>query len=919
MMGSETSTLVVCSDNRSEADNLSALLAPQGLTVVHACDLSKFEYSAVRLENRPIALVMSVRLMKTPEDISRTREIASASNAPLLLLASGSEPSLAAIGAECESAGVISDSHDATSVLAAIEHAVRFHKTLAKARMEASTFRDITKASLDGFWVIDGHGRIVDVNDGYCRITGRAREEILGCSVSDFEAIENEEAIRRRLDSIFKFGETHFESRHRCKNGRMVDFAISARLSPENGMIFTFMYDVTERNRALQSLKMSEQRFEFLFEDSSSVNSVFDSKCRLVLQNRRSMEYLGTKRGEAIGKSALQVFGPEKGPAVMERMQRVLKTGISEEFTTEFDLPTGKRWFHSIYHPSTDDSGAVRWVQVISTDITEKTIAERKVREAIEKLNLIFDHAYDGISIFEEGTGGQERRLIECNDRYAELAGRTKDEMLRIGTTSGMSSTLSGVEQITEKKGRAIRGLFTWRRPDRKQNIIEFTGVPIVLNGKTYTIGIDRDVTEQMRLEDELRTRADELSRLNTDLAKLKEAAEAANRVKSEFLANVTHEIRTPMNGVVGLISLLMDTPLNDEQMNYVKTIRSSGESLLTIINDILDVSRIESGIITIEDVPFVLRDVFADAVALHNITAASKGIGLNLALSDNLPVRLNGDPARLRQVLTNLIGNAVKFTERGNVTVSAAQVSETASDVTLSCSVSDTGIGIRPETVEKLFMPFTQADGSSTRRYGGAGLGLTISKHLVALMGGTIGVSSTPGKGSIFTFSVVLAKAEAHIHESLPRPPAVPDERKTQAHLGISEPLRILVAEDNIVNQQVARKMFEKLGTKVVIASNGREAVNALQAERFDLVFMDCLMPEMDGFEATAAIRKLNGEVARTPIIAMTANSLRGDREKCLNAGMDDYIAKPVKRDELKELIGRWAQSRAVDSQRVL
>ena len=439
-----------------------------------------------------------------------------------------------------------------------------------------------------------------------------------------------------------------------------------------------------------------------------------------------------------------------------------------------------------------------------------------------------------------------------------------------------------------------VRASRLFRKLSEREAVLEMAHSSVEEQVVQRTQQLEAEVAERRAREEELRT--------------ARSAAESASQAKSAFLANMSHEIRTPMNGVLGFTNLLLDTRLDQEQREHVQVIRQSGETLLTIINDILDFSKVEAGKLIVEKRPFDLAAVAEQVVSLLSPQAVQKGLFVDLRIESAVPAQFIGDGGRVRQVLLNLLGNAIKFTREGSVLVELdlQRASKAGAADSIRCMVSDTGIGIPHDKQSLLFKEFSQADASTTRQFGGTGLGLAISRRLIELMGGLLDFSSEPGVGSRFWFTLPILEhneseidtVEVEMMPSLAPPPAL---TRTDA--------RVLVAEDNAVNQRLVKRMLEKMGYRVDIALDGYQAVMFAMASRYDIIIMDCSMPEMDGYQATAEIRRLHkeGALRRIPVIALTANALPEDRERCLAAGMDDYLSKPIARDDLRAMLDKY------------
>jgi two-component system, sensor histidine kinase and response regulator len=628
-----------------------------------------------------------------------------------------------------------------------------------------------------------------------------------------------------------------------------------------------------------------------------------DSDCRLLLVSEGYLRHVagGSTPEDVIGKTDFDLFSGPHAATAYEDEQRVMATGEPildkverETFDSREDI-----WVCTSKLPLRDAQGTIVGTWGISRDITplvgteQLLAANRELAAANERQHrLLFELNPQPVFVYDRHT----LEILAVSNATLTTYGYTREELLSMSVVdvrpveerSGFVDYLRSGRQVI---GSEVGG--KWRHQYKDGTIIEveITSDDVVFDGRECRIALCHNVTQRNRIASELSSARDE-------------AVEASN-LKSAFLANMSHEIRTPMNGVIGMAELLLDTELNGEQRSYTEQVARSGEQMLTLINDILDVSKIEAGQLELDVADFDLHETIEQACTVAGLKAESVGIKLDVEIEPGTPRAVRGDARRLRQVVLNLVANAVKFTAAGGVSVrvrAEEPLGEADGQTRVRIAVSDTGIGIDPQILDHMFEPFTQADASTTRTYGGTGLGLAIVRELVELMGGTIDCRSEPGVGSTFFFSIPLALVGADVV-----PPAHVERRAVNPNASWASTPRLLVVEDSPVNQLVAVRTLERLGCECDVACDGSEALEALSQRSYDAVMMDCQMPVMDGYEATAELRRREGAERHTPVIAMTAHAMKGDADRCLAAGMDDYIAKPMRRELLVEALARW------------
>jgi PAS domain S-box-containing protein len=748
---------------------------------------------------------------------------------------------------------------------------------------------------------LDGH--FVQVNGALCAMLGYSEQELLGTAWAKLTHPDDLDLSMRMMDELLRDPSACPEADkryiHRSGNVVWARIKVSAVGGASGKSTYHVLHveDITDRKKAEEKLHESEDRFRVMADSCPTMIWVTGAEGEAQFINRQYREFCGTTIEQVEGQKWELLVHPDDAPEYMGAFRRALEAHAPFRAEARVRRADGEwRLMGSYATPRLSPDGVFLGHVGLSADITERKQAEQALRSSEEKFRQLAENIRQVFWMMPPAAN----EILYVSPVYEQVWGRTCESLYQnpmswaeaIHPDDRERAHLLFSKQI---QGDPVDSEYRICTPQGKEKWIRDRAFPVRdPDGQLIRVaGIAEEITEQKRHEEEL--------------IQAREAADAANRAKSRFLANMSHEIRTPMNGVLGMLQLLDVTELTSEQREFTAVAQSSGRALLELIDGILDLSKIEAQKITLEKLTFNLHHTIAEVAEPLRIQANAKGLRFHSRLSSETPKFLLGDVHRLRQVLTNLVGNAIKFTERGEVTLYTALESQSDGMATVRFAVADTGIGIRPEQVAMLFSPFVQADASTTRRYGGTGLGLAICKQLVEMMGGTIGLDTQEGRGSTFSFTGVFELAPdetATERKDQQAAPAVGNAARVRAGA------RILVAEDNTTNRDVILAQLQKLGYDADAVDNGADAIEALQREdglqrKYDLVLMDCQMPVLDGFEATHRIRaSIRPDI---PIIALTADAMSGARDRCLSKGMNDYVSKPVELGNLAEVLAKW------------
>lgn len=774
-------------------------------------------------------------------------------------------------------------------------------KEKSKLKNEIENFFDLT---LDLMCIANVDGTFKSVNNSFIRELGYAKKELENVPFIDFIHPEDLQATYKEIDKLSKGHMTiDFENRYRKKDGSYIWLSWRAAPDTASGDLFATARNVTQAKKESEELKIALKNVEdykYALDQSSAI-SISDADGVITYVNDNLCDLSCYQRDELIGKNHRILNSGFHSPDFFENLWMTIKKGKVWNGEIKNQTKHGQPyWIDSTIVPFINSKGIPYQYIAIRTNITQKKEFEKKIADTLTFVSTILNST--DYSIIATETNG----IIKNFNAGAEkLLGYKADEVIGKETPAiihDINEVLSRTEALSTELNETIEpGFETFIAKTKKTGIpdnnewtyIRKDGskIPVSLsvnairdseNNIIGYLGIAKDITEERERVRQILT--------------AKEAAEHYAQIKQDFLANMSHEIRTPMNAILGFTQLLLDKDINDDLKEYVQAIDNSSKNLLIIINDVLDVSKLESGKLQIENTEFDLLNLQKSLLKMLESMAEKKGLKLKSTYDKRIPEILLGDPLRISQIMINLLSNAIKFTNKGSVTFSIRLIHKGNGNCVISFEVIDTGIGIEKEKLKFIFENFTQANSNTTREFGGTGLGLSIAQNLVKLMGGEITVESEVSNGSVFHFNLSLPFTKKIASEK--------EKRVANSNANHSKPfenIKVLLAEDNLLNQKLISAYLNKLDCVYEIAATGVEAVEKFKKGDYDIILMDVQMPEMDGLEATKTIRKLSEKI---PIIAITANAFQKEKDRCLNAGMNDYLSKPFKLDELKIIL---------------
>lgn len=777
------------------------------------------------------------------------------------------------------------------------------HRAQTALRESEARFRTLFETANDAILILRD-GQFIDCNGKAETLFETSRQTLLGATPLQFSPEQqpngepSAEATRTWIAAAESGQPQSFEWRHVRADGTEFDAEISLNAFKlgEETLIQSILRDIGERKRAEAARQTLIERLSHIIEGTRAGTWEWNVQTGEVTFNERWAEMLGYTLAE-LAPTSIETWERLAHPddlAISDRLIQEHFDGRMSYYECEARLRhKNGHWIWvldrgKITHRT--EEGKPLWMFGTHLDITERKRVEQLLDRQALRLRSLLKTASDGLHVLD-----REGRLHEASDSFLHMLGYDAGTLPRLHV-SDWDARFSR-QELADLLPQLMQGTTIFetrhRRRDGSLTDVEISATGVDLDGERFLFASARDIGERKRFERQLETERDR--------------AESANRAKSDFLANMSHEIRTPMNAIVGLTGLALDTELTDRQRGYLEKVRSSSKALLRLLNDILDYSKIEAGCLEIERTPFDLADVLRNALDLFAPRMEEQGLAWSVELAPELPRYLIGDAFRLNQILINLIGNAVKFTERGEIGVRADLLDCDQTSLCLRIVVRDTGIGMTPEQIEHLFSEFTQADSSITRKYGGTGLGLSIVKRLVGLMDGEIWASGEPGRGSVFSFTARFLR----IGETLPQTPPPPAPLPLRELARRAAPIRgahVLVVDDDEANRALAQELMDGLGLRASCAANGQEALDLTRRESFAAVLMDLQMPEMDGIETTRRILANLGERS-PPVLALTAAAMERHRQACLEAGMRERLTKPLLPETLLDALLRWIE----------